>query len=143
MILWMVEMQEVNMMVTWVSIATEVIVMKGVSDLCQFHKRTWICCPCSWYPSGRIQFSPLLAWGLEKSQFQASFPLFPLDGLKMMYHHSKWVLSELCFSCRLCHWGLGSCMSNYNPRFQLQFLSTMSGDPSLVCWERTVLVYSP
>ena len=118
-----------------------VMVMKGVSDVCWLHKRKWICCPCSWCSFGRTWFSPLWAWGLERSWFQASFPLFSLDGLEMTYHHSKWVLSELCFSCRLCHLDLGSCMSNHNPRFQLQFLSAMMGDPSLVCWVRTILVH--
>ena len=72
-----------------------------VSDVCQVHQITWIWHPCSWCLSVRTQFSPLLAWGLERSWLQASFPLFSLDGLEMTYHHSKWVLSELCFSCRL------------------------------------------
>ena len=55
-------MQEVNRMVTWVSIAAEVMVMvmKGVSDVCQVHQITWCL-------SGRTQFSPLLAWDLERS----------------------------------------------------------------------------
>ena len=67
-------------MATWVSIATTmmVMVMKGVSDVCLFHKRTWICHPCNWCQSGRTWFSPLLAWCLERSQFQASFLLFKM-----------------------------------------------------------------
>ena len=73
---------------------------------------------------------------------EAAFPLFSLDGLEMMYHHSKWASSELCSFCRLCCWDLGSCMNDHNPRFQLQFLSTMSGDMSLIFWERAVLVHS-
>ena len=133
------------MMVTWISISAGVMmkVMERVFDVCQVHQITWVLHPCSWCLSGRTCFSPLWAWGLERICFQATFPLFSLDGVEMRWHHSKWALNELCFSCRLYHWGLGSCMSDHNPRFQLQFLSTKSGDLFLVCWERTVLVHSP
>ena len=57
------------MMVTWVSIATEVMVMvmKGVSDVCWVHQIPWIWHPCSWCPSGRTQFLPWWGWGLERS----------------------------------------------------------------------------
>ena len=125
-------MQKVNMMVTWVSIATEVMVMKGVSDVCQANQITWIWHPCSWCPSGRTWFSPLWAWGLERSWFQAAISsLFSLDGLEMTYHHSKWVLSELCFSCRLCHWGLGSCMSEPQSKISVTVPVNHVGGPIL------------
>ena len=65
MILWMVEMLEVSMKATWVSIATEVMVMviKGVPDVYQLNQISWIWYPCCWCPSGWTWFSPFLAWG--------------------------------------------------------------------------------
>ena len=56
--------------------------------------------------------------------------------------HSKWASNVLCFSCRLCHLGLGLCMNDHNPVFCSQFLLTKLFGLSLVCWGRTLLVHS-
>ena len=94
-------------MVTLVSIATGVMVMvmKGVSDVCQFHERTWIYHQIHVAGVHLEEHSfHLFGLGVLKGvNLRLLSLLFSLDDLEMMYHHSKWVLGELCFSCRLCH----------------------------------------
>ena len=93
------------------------VVMLVVMGVHLVPQTSWIWCPYSHCVSGMTQILPLWADGLERSLFWAVYPSFPGDGLERYCCHNKLALNGLYFFCRLCHLGLGSCMSIHNLRF--------------------------
>ena len=87
MILWMEMMLGMSMMVTLVS-STSGVTM-GVFDVCLVHQTTWICCPYSWFPSGKTRIWPCWADGLERKCLWAVSSFFHwmvLKGGAIMTH---------------------------------------------------------